>query len=170
MLVLDNFEHLVEGAELLSQVIARAPRVEMIATSRERLGVQSEWVFDVDGLHVSGNGGGPVAEDGALQLFVERARQADAGFSLSEQERTQAARICRLVQGMPLGIELAAAWVTTLSCAEIADEIERNIGFLSTTARDVPERHRSLARCHFHEASTERPRLGEAQSTLLELL
>ena len=79
-----------------------------------------------------------------MQLFAERARQADAGFSLSEQERPQAARICRLVQGMPLGIELAAAWVTTLSCAEIADEIERNIGFLSTTARDVPERHRSL--------------------------
>jgi len=144
LLVLDNFEHLVEGAELLSQVIARAPRVEMIATSRERLGVQSEWVFDVDGLQVSDNGGGRVAEDGALQLFVERARQADAGFSLSEQERKQAARICHLVQGMPLGIELAAAWVTTLSCAEIADEIERNIGFLSTTARDVPERHRSL--------------------------
>jgi predicted ATPase/class 3 adenylate cyclase len=144
LLVLDNFEHLVEGSELLSQVIERAPRVELMATSRERLGVQSEWVFDVEGLHVSGNGGGPAAGDGAIRLFVERARQADAGFSLTEQERPQAARICRLVRGMPLGIELAAAWVSMLSCAEIADEIERNIGFLSTTARDVPERHRSL--------------------------
>jgi len=140
LLVLDNFEHLVEGSELLSLVIERAPRVEMMATSRERLGVQSEWVFDVEGLHVSGNGGG----DGAVGLFVERARQADAAFSLSDDERPHAARICRLVYGMPLGIELAAAWVSMLSCAEIADEIERNIGFLSTTARDVPERHRSL--------------------------
>ena len=144
LLILDNFEQLVEGSELLSQVIERAPRVEMMATSRERLGVQSEWVLDVDGLHVSGNGGGPAAGDGAIGLFVERARQADAGFSLTEQERPQAARICRLVHGMPLGIELAAAWVPMLSCTEIADEIERNIGFLSTTARDVPERHRSL--------------------------
>ena len=144
LLVLDNFEHLVEGSELLSLVIERAPQVEMMATSRERLGVQSEWVFDVEGLHVSTNGGGSAAGNGAIGLFVERARQADAGFSLTEEERPQAARICRLVYGMPLGIELAAAWVSMLSCAEIADEIERNIGFLSTTARDVPERHRSL--------------------------
>jgi predicted ATPase/class 3 adenylate cyclase len=143
LLVLDNFEHLVEGSEFLSQVIEKAPRVEMMATSRERLGVQSEWVFDVEGLHVPDNGGGP-AGDGAIRLFVERARQADAAFSLSDEERPHAARICRLVYGMPLGIELAAAWVSMLSCAEIADEIERNIGFLSTTARDVPERHRSV--------------------------
>jgi predicted ATPase/class 3 adenylate cyclase len=141
LLVLDNFEHLVEGSELLSLVIERAPRVEMMATSRERLGVQSEWVFGVEGLEVSGNGGG--AGDGAVGLFVERARQV-ADFHLTEEERPQVARICRLVYGMPLGIELAAAWVSMLSCAEIADEIERNIGFLSTTARDVPERHRSL--------------------------
>lgn len=143
LLVLDNFEHLVEGSEFLSQVIEKAPRVEMMATSRERLGVQSEWVFDVEGLHVPGNGGGP-AGDGAIRLFAERARQADAAFSLGDDERPHAARICRLVYGMPLGIELAAAWVSILSCAEIADEIERNIGFLSTTARDVPERHRSV--------------------------
>jgi predicted ATPase/class 3 adenylate cyclase len=144
LLVLDNFEHLVEGSELLSQVIERAPRVEMMATSRERLGVQSEWVFDVEGLRVSGYGGGPAVGDGAIRLFVERARQSDSAFSLNDEERPQAARICRLVYGMPLGIELAAAWVSMLSCAEIADEIERSIGFLSTTARDVPERHRSL--------------------------
>jgi predicted ATPase/class 3 adenylate cyclase len=144
LLVLDNFEHLVEGSELLSRVIEKAPRVEMMATSRERLGVQSEWVFDVEGLHVSGNGGGAAAGDGAMRLFVDRARQTDADFSLTEQERTQAARICRMVYGMPLAIELAAAWVSMLSCREIADEIERNIGFLATTARDVPERHRSL--------------------------
>jgi predicted ATPase/class 3 adenylate cyclase len=142
LLVLDNFEHLVEGSELLSLVIERAPQVEMMATSRERLGVQSEWVFDVEGLEVSGNGGGAGA--GAVGLFVERARQADSAFSLADDERPHAARICRLVHGMPLGIELAAAWVSMLSCGEIADEIERNIGFLSTTARDVPERHRSL--------------------------
>ena len=58
--------------------------------------------------------------------------------------RPQVARICRLVEGMPLGIELAAAWTPVLPPAEIADEIERGLDFLSTTARDVPERHRSM--------------------------
>src|SRR5919201_6968331 len=66
------------------------------------------------------------------------------GFSLEDGERAEARRICRLVEGLLLGIELAASWVSMLSCAEIADEIERNIDFLATSMRDVPERHRSL--------------------------
>ena len=141
LLVLDNFEHLVEGSELLTEVVEEAPGVAMLATSRERLGVQSEWVFGVDGMEVSGDG---VKGDGAVQLFVERARQADASFALTEDVRPQVARVCQLVEGMPLGIELAAAWTSVLPCAEIADEIERGLDFLSTSARDVPERHRSL--------------------------
>ena len=139
LLVLDNFEHLVEGSGLLGELIERAPGVELLTTSRERLNVQSEWVYDVDGLGLTENGGG-----GALRLFVERAAQARPGFVLDEEERLQALRICRLVAGMPLGIELAAAWVSMLSCAEIAEEIERNVDFLATSMRDVPERHRSL--------------------------
>ena len=66
------------------------------------------------------------------------------GFALDDAEHSQALRICRLVDGMPLGIELAASWVSVLSCAEIADEIEGSIDFLATSMRDVPERHRSL--------------------------
>jgi predicted ATPase/class 3 adenylate cyclase len=140
LLVLDNFEHLVDGSGLLAQVIERAPGVELLATSRERLNVQSEWVLDVAGLGLNGSNGGSAA----LSLFVERAAQIEPGFTLGEQERAEALRICRLVAGMPLGIELAASWVAMLSCAEIADEIERNIDFLATSMRDVPERHRSL--------------------------
>jgi predicted ATPase len=140
LLVLDNFEHLVEGATLLTSVIERAPRVELLTTSRERLNVQSEWVFDVGGLRLAGNGDG----GSAMQLFVDRAAQIDAGIAPDTEDGAQAERICRLVGGMPLGIELAASWVSTLSCAEIADEIARNIDFLATSMRDVPERHRSL--------------------------
>jgi predicted ATPase/class 3 adenylate cyclase len=140
LLVLDNFEHLVDGSGLLAQVIERAPGVELLTTSRERLNVQSEWVFDVDGLGLNGSNGGSAA----LRLFVERAAQIEPGFTLGDQERAEALRICRLVAGMPLGIELAASWVAMLSCTEIADEIERNIDFLATSMRDVPERHRSL--------------------------
>ncbi len=141
LLVLDNFEHLVEGSGFLSQVIERAPHVELLTTSRERLNVQSEWVFDVEGLGLAENGTGSAS---AVHLFVERAAQVVPGFALDDAGYAQVLRICRLVDGMPLGIELAASWVTVLSCAEIADEIESSIDFLATSMRDVPERHRSL--------------------------
>jgi predicted ATPase/class 3 adenylate cyclase len=148
LLVLDNFEHLVEDAGLVTRLIERAANVEILTTSRERLNIQSEWVLDVDGLRLPANGDGHA--DGALRLFEERARQVDHDFELGEEELKHAVRICRLVDGMPLGIELAAAWVSTLPCAEIADEIERTIGFLETSMRDVPERHRSLRAAFDH--------------------
>jgi predicted ATPase len=79
-----------------------------------------------------------------MRLFVARATQHQPAFALDDEERAHARRICRLVDGMPLGIELAASWVSVLPCAEIADEIEGNIDFLATSMRGVPERHRSL--------------------------
>jgi predicted ATPase/class 3 adenylate cyclase len=143
LLVLDNFEHLLDARDLLTQVIEQAPQVELLTTSRERLQVQSEWVLDVDGL-ANGSGNGHAGDSAAVRLFVDRARQVDGGYSLTDSERPHVERVCRLVNGMPLGIELAAAWASTLPCSEIADEIERNIGFLETSMQDVPERHRSL--------------------------
>ncbi|MGZ8693006.1 MAG: ATP-binding protein [Gaiellaceae bacterium] len=161
LLVLDNFEHLVDGADLVGEIIERAPNVELLTTSRERLNVQSEWVLDVHGLGLAENG-----NSGALRLFVERAMQAEPGFSLDDDELVQARRICTLVEGLPLGIELAASWVSMLSCAEIADEIERNIDFLATSMRDVPERHRSL-RAAFDQSW--RLLSGEQQAVLARL-
>jgi predicted ATPase len=163
LLVLDNFEHLVDGADLLGEIIERAPKVELLTTSRERLNVQSEWVLDVHGLRLAENGNGG---SGALRLFVERATQVEPGFSLDDDQRAGARRICRLVEGLPLGIELAASWVSVLSCAEIAEEIERNIDFLATTMRDVPERHRSL-RAAFDQSW--RLLSGEQQDVLARL-
>src|SRR5205823_1374420 len=93
----------------------------------------------VEGLGLAENGNGSAS---AVRLFVERAKQVAPGFALDDT--TEVLRICRLVDGMPLGIELAASWVSVLSCTEIADEIARNIDFLATSTRDVPERHRSL--------------------------
>ena len=141
LLVLDNFEHLLDARDLLTEVIEQAPQVELLTTSRERLQVQSEWVLDLEGL---GNGNGNAGDSAAVRLFVDRARQVDSGYALSDEERPHVERVCHLVNGMPLGIELAAAWASTLPCNEIADEIERNLGFLETTMQDVPERHRSL--------------------------
>jgi predicted ATPase len=80
----------------------------------------------------------------AAALFVRSARRAKAGFEVADHARPALVRICRMLEGIPLAIELAAAWVGVLSCSEIAREIEANIDFLATSMRDVPERHRSL--------------------------
>jgi predicted ATPase len=92
-------------------------------------------------------------EYSAVALFVQSAQRAQARFELREGERASVVRICQAVEGMPLGIELAAAWVSVLSCREIADEIERGLDFLTTTIRDVPERQRSLRAAFDHSWS-----------------
>jgi tetratricopeptide (TPR) repeat protein len=87
---------------------------------------------------------------GAVQLFRNHALAAWPGFALDAENEPAVARICRLVDGLPLALELAAAWVRHLSCREIADEIERNLGFLATTQKNVPARHRSLQAAFEH--------------------
>jgi predicted ATPase/DNA-binding XRE family transcriptional regulator/uncharacterized protein HemY len=145
LLVLDNVEHLLDGVELFAEILECAPKINLLITSRERLNLHGEWTFEVQGLPVPPlDQTEQAAEYSAVALFVQSARRAQAGFELSAEEQSSAARICQLVEGMPLGIELAAAWVGLLSCQEVAREIESNIDFLAVTMRDVPERHRSL--------------------------
>ncbi len=145
LLLLDNFEQLLDSAGLLSELLESAPSLKLLVTSRERLNLQREWLFRVQGLRYPGVAPVKSLEGySALALFLGRASQVDPGFAIPQAELADLIRICRLVEGLPLGLELAAAWVKMLSCREIADEIERSLDFLSTTARDVPERHRSL--------------------------
>ena len=101
-----------------------------------------------------------------MELFLQRARRAHVGFNATPEDYPAIVRICQLVDGMPLGIELAAAWVRTLSCDEIAQEIERGLDFLSVSARDLPARHRSMRAVFDHswKLLTE-----EEQSVLLRL-
>jgi predicted ATPase/DNA-binding SARP family transcriptional activator/Tfp pilus assembly protein PilF len=145
LLVLDNMEHLLGGVNLLSAILHRAPGVVLLVTSRERLNVHEEWAYEVEGLAY------PKDEDAevegsysALELFQERANQVDRHFTLSEAAVPHVVHICRLVEGMPLGIEMAASWVSIHSCEEIAQEIVASIDTLATRLRNVPERHRSL--------------------------
>src|SRR5262249_33165015 len=99
----------------------------------------------------------------AVQLFVQRARQSEARFAPSADEMADIGRICQLVQGMPLGLELAAPWIRTLSCREIAAEIEHSLDFLTTVLRNVPQRHRSL-RAVFEQTWA---RLSQAEQAVL---
>lgn len=145
LLILDNFEHLLPAVALLSEILQAAPEAKLLVTSRARLKLKEEWALDVGGLAVPGEGEeGDPNRDSALRLFLQCARRVDLGFLLRKEEIPDLARTCRLVDGMPLGIELAAGWVRTLSLAEIPSEIETNLDFLVASSSEVPDRQRSL--------------------------
>jgi len=151
LLVLDNFEHLLSAPggngrerELLLEMVRTAPKLKLLVTSRERLNLQAEWLLPLQGLPcppVEILFGEETFE--AVDLFAQGAQRVRADFSLST-EWPEVVRLCRLLDGMPLGIELAATWVSLMPCAEIVGELARGLDLLSTTLHDVPVRHRSL--------------------------
>jgi predicted ATPase len=133
----------------VTDILATVPAVKVLATSREALNLRQEWLYPIDGLgfptaaEVDGVEANDLETYSAVELFVGCARRANAGFSLSA-EKHWVARICQLVEGMPLAVELAAAWVRHMPCQTIAQDLEKGIDVLTTSLRDVPERHRSL--------------------------
>ena len=145
LLILDNFEHLMDGSDMLVDLLKRSPAIKLMVTSRQRLNIQGEWTFKLEGLKFPRNGHQEKdINRSAVQLFIDRAKLADARFSLADDERKDVIRICQMVAGIPLGIELASAWISMLSPQEIADEIERNLDFLSSSMQDLPEKHHSM--------------------------
>lgn len=144
LLIFDNFEHLIEGAGIITDILTAAPKVKILVTSRELLNLRGEWIFQIKGLDVPGGERIDVEGYSAVQLFFYNAQRVRANVSLSEEDKVNVVRICQLVGGLPLGIEIASSWLRTLTCKEIAQEIEKNFDFLATSLRDVPERHRSL--------------------------
>ncbi|MCB0197763.1 MAG: tetratricopeptide repeat protein, partial [Anaerolineae bacterium] len=165
LLVFDNVEHLLSVSddgeigvtEFISTILTAAARVKILVTSQEALNLQEAWFHQVQGmsfptpLHAfSGASDAPYTPDSAslesydaVQLFAQSAARARVAFSLAA-ERDAVVRICQLVAGMPLAIELAAAWLKSLPAAEIAAEIERDLDILTTRHQNVPERHRSM--------------------------
>ena len=145
LLILDNAEHLVEGVGLFAKILHACPGVKLLVTSRERLNLLSEWAFEITGLPVPPDDRAEQFESySSVALFLQTARRACSGFVPDQNDQVGIADICRLVEGMPLAIELAASWMRTLSTAEISAEIKHSLDFLSTSARDVPDRHRSM--------------------------
>lgn len=144
LLILDNFEHLVDGAALVREMLEAAPEVRVLVTSREALQLLEEWRVPLAGLTLPDTGSTPGPDlIPAAHLFVERARRVRLDFDY-ETEWASIVRVCRLVEGLPLAIELAAAWAATLPISAIADEIEHDLSLLSSSLRNAPERHRSL--------------------------
>ena len=149
LLVLDNFEQLVEsGALVLSELLAQTTNLKLLLTSREVLNIQDEWLFPVHGLPWPRTSATSAAvdeeeENDAVHFFARCVGRVRRDFSLA-QERAHVHLICQLVEGAPLALELAASWARTLTCAEIATEIQQNIDFLATNLRDLPVRHRNM--------------------------
>lgn len=144
LLVMDNYEHLLERSPVIHQIIQNTNGVKVLATSRVALNFSGEWVRYLDGIPFPDQPGAEdVLEYGAVALLVDRARQVRPDFDV-ESQRACIIELCRIVQGMPLAIELAASWLKMLSCDEIVSEIGQNIDLLATNRRDVDERHRSI--------------------------
>ena len=133
LLVLDNIEHLVAGAAILARLLAAAPQLKLLVTSRERLNLAGEWLYPVPGF----------TPDAAAQLFAAQAHRVNGTFdSVGQTEAIN--QICQLVGGHPLALELAASWTRLMSPQQIAVQIAQDLDFLTGGPRDLPFRHQSL--------------------------
>lgn len=146
LVLLDGAETVVPAGDFLGRLLRKSPGLKLLLTTRERFGLADEWVFGLEGLPVP-PAGTPLEEAlyyDAVALFVGRAKRADLRFRVTPETLPHLVRVCTLVQGFPLGIALAAAWVKLLSVAEIAEEIERDTDLLSAAGDAYGERHRSV--------------------------
>jgi predicted ATPase/DNA-binding NarL/FixJ family response regulator len=149
LLVLDNCEHLVDATAKLADLLLRAaPGLRVLATSRESLNMTGETVLAVPPLPAPEAGRqlavADLARFPAVGLFTERAAQVVAGFALTEANMTAVAGICRRLEGVPLAIELAAAWLPVLSPEQIDARLGDRLGLLTRGARTQPERQQTL--------------------------
>ena len=147
LLLLDNFEQLIgdQSLDLVARLLAEAPGTQMLVTSRERLNLQAEWIVDVSGLPYPADSADPRAGHyAAVRLLVQHAQRLRTDFKLDATNQAAVVRICQMVDGMPLALELAASWIRALAPQEIVAELARGLEVLTTTARDLPARHRSI--------------------------
>lgn len=148
LLVLDNFEQVLSAAPLVSSLLTDLPGATFLVTSRARLRVRGEFVFDVDPLSVPVDpfraSVEEILESPSVRLFRERAQAADPRFELTADNAGQVARICRALDGVPLAIELAAARIRALTPATMLAKLDRVLPLLTTAARDIPERQRTI--------------------------
>ncbi|MFN2211146.1 MAG: AfsR/SARP family transcriptional regulator [Candidatus Promineifilaceae bacterium] len=145
LLVLDNYEQILPQVGFLERLLARAPGVVPLVTSRHRLGLSAEWVYELKGLFVP-----PLLNEpekpvySSVQLFSDRARRVNRHFQLSPENKQAVTFICRLTGGLPLAIELAAALVRYESVDQIAGHLQEELMTLSTAHSDLDPRHRSI--------------------------
>ena len=130
---------------MLEQLLAQLPDLSLLATSRERLRLAGEWVWELAGLEAATpHGPGRSTSPPALRLFVAHAERVDRSFRLTQETERTVTTICRLVDGLPLGIELAAAWLRVLPLDQVAQELVGGLDAPHLAPRTLPLRHHSL--------------------------
>lgn len=134
LLVLDNFEHVIEAAPFVADLLAACPELKVLVTSRSALRLRAEHIHLLISLET--------AE--AVQLFTERARGVQPGFALTEDNAATIAALCRQLDNLPLGIELVAVRMRTFSAAELLRQLGPRLGAQPAGSRDLPERQRTL--------------------------
>jgi predicted ATPase/class 3 adenylate cyclase len=144
LLVFDNFEHVIDGASIVTDILRAAPQVKALVTSRTKLNLSGETVLMLSGLETEWDSPDSAFQTGGVQLFVDAAKRASPDFVLAADDLGALSDILRLTGGMPLAILLAAAWVDMLPMREIAAEVGKSLDFLETEMGDVPDRHRSV--------------------------
>ena len=147
LLVLDNFEHIISEAGWVDDLLQQAPKLRVLVTSRQRLNVADEHIYPIYGFSQSvfnpDSSPREMLDDGS-RLFLLTSRKLQPRFRPDTADLENIRRICALVNGMPLGIELAASWTRMLTCEAIVAEIEKNIDFLESNLKRLPDRHRSM--------------------------
>jgi predicted ATPase/DNA-binding CsgD family transcriptional regulator len=148
LLILDNFEHLVEAAPEIATLLSRCPKLKALATSRRRLNVSGERVRQAPPLALPAPDSASAPDDlvwfPAVRLFVERATAADETFRLTTENAADVVEICNRVDGLPLAIELAAARISVLSPAALLARLDNRLPMLTGGARDLPDRQRTM--------------------------
>ena len=144
LLIIDSFEQFLDGVEILPKILQSAKDVFILVTSRERLKLHLEQVYLLHGLEFPEIRTSKEVDYSAGKLFLQTARRRSPNFTLDESALNNLHQICCLVEGMPLALELAAAWTDMLPLSEIAVEIRRSFDFIATEFRDIPSRHRSV--------------------------
>ena len=147
LLVIDNFEQVLDAASVLSEILTSAPGVKLLVTSRASLRISGEYEFPVAPLSVPRNSSVTVDSvnvSPAMALFVDRATAARPGFVMDESNVAAIAEICRRLDGLPLAIELAAARIKLLSPAAMLARLDHRLNLLTGGARDLPERQQTL--------------------------
>ncbi|KAA9107859.1 DUF4062 domain-containing protein [Microbacterium rhizomatis] len=148
LVVLDNFEQIVEAAPVLVRLYSAAPLANFLVTSRIVLRIRGEQVYEVGALETPRPGVPPALErvraSSACALFVDRASAAKPSFALTDENAAAVSYICRCLEGLPLAIELAAAKVRVLTPQAISDRLEQSLPLLTAAVRDLPERHRTM--------------------------
>ena len=166
LLILDNFEHLLAQTDVVVKLLTNAPHVKVIITSRIRLNVRGETVLTLDKLSLPSASYLPITkaapsnplpiiddfsgglyvqqESEAVAMFVQRAQCLDLHFTLSAENIGPVMQICQLVDGLPLGIELATSMLTMVGCAELAKELADSLSFLAVNTRDLRADQRTL--------------------------